>query len=186
MEQNDRRRMQMSWGRFTAMIAASAVVMFILMYQLVYSPDHLTLSINRLVAAGVMGCVMAALMLGFMWQMYPGNAAKVVVLAVSILLGITLLLVNRNQTLIGDVAFMKSMIPHHSIAINNSRKAAITDPRVRELADQIIASQVREIEEMKLLIEDIEATGSRGTAVLPARTAEVTPDMVPRIQEAVR
>jgi uncharacterized protein (DUF305 family) len=39
------------------------------------------------------------------------------------------------------------MIPHHSIAIN-ARKADIRDPRVRELADQIIASQVREIREM--------------------------------------
>jgi len=47
------------------------------------------------------------------------------------------------------------MIPHHSIAINNARKAGIAGPRVRELVDQIIASQVREIALMKLLIEDI-------------------------------
>jgi len=78
------------------------------------------------------------------------------------------------------------MIPHHSIAINNARKASISDPRVRVLADQIIASQVREIAEMKLLIEDIDRNGERGTQPLPARSAEVTQDMLPEIRAAVR
>ena len=88
--------------------------------------------------------------------------------------------------MIEDVAFMKSMIPHHSIAINNARKASISDPRVRELANEIIASQVREIAVMKLLIDDISRNGERGTIALPARTAEVTPEMEPRIREAVK
>lgn len=81
---------------------------------------------------------------------------------------------------------MKSMIPHHSIAINNARKAGISDPRVRELADEIIESQLREITEMKLLIDDIERKGERGGEVLPARAAEVTPDMQRRAREAIR
>ncbi|MCA9767326.1 MAG: DUF305 domain-containing protein, partial [Gemmatimonadetes bacterium] len=51
---------------------------------------------------------------------------------------------------------MKAMIPHHSIAVLTSRRARIADPRVRELADSIIAAQVREIELMKRLIDDIE------------------------------
>ena len=88
-----------------------------------------------------------------------------------------LLYVNRSQALIDDTAFMKSMIPHHSIAINNARKASISDPRVRRLADQIIESQVREIAEMKLLIDDIGRSGERGTTELPARPAELTPEM---------
>jgi hypothetical protein len=81
---------------------------------------------------------------------------------------------------------MKSMIPNHSIAINNARKAKITDPRVRKLADEIIASQVREIAEMKLLVDDINRHGSRGSQALPPLTADVTPDMQPQIDEAVR
>jgi uncharacterized protein (DUF305 family) len=51
----------------------------------------------------------------------------------------------------------KAMIPHHSIAILTSKRAHISDPRVRKLADDIIEAQVREIEEMKNLIEDIES-----------------------------
>jgi hypothetical protein len=81
---------------------------------------------------------------------------------------------------------MNSMIPHHSIAINNARKASIADPRVRRLADEIIESQVREIAEMKLLIEDINRQGKRGANTLPARSAQLTPDMEREIREAVR
>lgn len=167
--------MHMSWGKFAAMIVTSTVIMFFLMYQLVYAPEHAMFSVNRLVSSLVMGCVMTLVMLGFMWSMYKGTATKIAVVAVAALAGIALLYVNRSQALISDVTFMRSMIPHHSIAINNARKASISDPRVRELADQIIESQVREIAEMKLLIEDIDRSGERGGPELPARSAEATP-----------
>ncbi|HEV2149352.1 MAG TPA: DUF305 domain-containing protein [Longimicrobiaceae bacterium] len=178
--------MQMGWGRFAAMIATSTFIMFFLMYQLVYEADHAMFSLNRLVASFVMGAVMTVVMLGYMWSMYKGIGVKIAVLAGAVLLGGVLLYVNRAQTLIGDTEFMKAMIPHHSIAINNARKAEIRDPRVRELADEIIASQVREIRTMKLLIEDIERNGRRGDTALPARPAVVTPDMEPKIREAIR
>ena len=139
----------MGWGRFAAMIAVSTFIMFFLMYQLVYSLDHAMFSVNRLIASLVMGCVMTVVMLGFMWSMYDGRTTKIAVVAVAVVLGVVLLYVNRSQAVVDDVAFMKSMIPHHSIAINNAEKATISDPRVRKLADGIISSQVREIAEMK-------------------------------------
>jgi hypothetical protein len=181
-----KKMMSMSWGRFAAMIATSTFIMFFLMYQLVYSFDHATFSINRLIASLVMGCVMTIVMLGFMWSMYKGMSTKIVILVVAALAGVILLSVNRSQALIGDTSFMNSMIPHHSIAINNARKSSISDPRVRKLADEIIESQVREIAEMKLLIEDIERNGERGTTPLPARSTEVTSDMLQEIEEAVK
>jgi uncharacterized membrane protein len=184
--EQQKQMMGASCGKFAAMIATSTIVMFFLMYQLIYSLDHATFSINRLLASVVMGCVMTIVMLSFMWSMYQGTRIKIAVLGAAIIGTIVLLFINRNQTVIGDVAFMKSMIPHHSIAINNARKGAISDPRVRRLADGIIESQVREIAQMKLLIDDIARNGERGTTKLPARPAVVTPEMVPGIQEAVR
>lgn len=175
----------MGWGRFAAMIATSTFIMFFLMYHLVYSSEHLMFSLNRLIAAFIMGSVMTIIMLGFMWSMYEGVALKVGVLAAALIVAAGLLAINRSQALVGDTLFMKAMIPHHSIAINNARRATISDPRVRELADEIIASQVREIAEMKLLIDDIERKGERGSAPLPARQAIVTPDMLPEIRKAV-
>ena len=184
MEQQQH-KMQMGWGRFGAMIVVSTIIMFFLMYQLVYSAEHALFSLTRLVSSLVMGCVMTAVMLAFMWKMYQPNAAKMAVLVGAVIGGVVLLAVNRSQALIGDENFMKAMIPHHSIAINNARRAGISDPRVRDLADEIIASQVREIAEMKLLIEDIERNGERGRIPLPARPAEVTSDMLPKIRNAV-
>lgn len=61
----------------------------------------------------------------------------------------------RSQTLVDDVDYMEAMIPHHSIAILTSERAQITDPRVRELADNIIKAQREEIAEMKELIEEL-------------------------------
>lgn len=179
-------KMTMGWGRFAATIATSTVASFFLMYQLIYSADHFTFSMNHLVSAFVMSAVMAVIMLGFMWSMFEGPGLRVAVLLGSVVLGIALLLINRGQILINDTRFLKSMIPHHSIAINNARKAAISDPRVRRVADEIIASQVREIREMQLLIDDIERNGPRGSTPLPARPAVVTPDMQPKIRAAVQ
>jgi hypothetical protein len=130
-----------------------------------------------------MGCLMAALMLAFMWRMYHPAATKMAVLMVAVVGGIALLAINRSQALIGDVDFMKSMIPHHSIAINNARRADIRDPRVRYLADRITRDQVKEIAEMKLLIRDIETHGRRDNAPLPAGPATLRPEGASEAQD---
>ena len=97
-----------------------------------------------------------------------------------------LLTVNRSQALVDDSAFLRAMIPHHSIAINNARKADISDPRVLRLADQIITSQVREIEEMRLLIMELEISGERGTEPLPAGPATLTSEMADEAREVLK
>jgi hypothetical protein len=185
MEQH-KHGMKMGWGRFAAMIATSTATMFFLMYQLVYEADHLTFSVNRLLASLIMGSVMTVVMLGYMWSMYEGMGTKIAVLVSGALLSVVLLYANRSQSLIDDSRFMRAMIPHHSIAVNNARKADIRDPRVRELADEIIASQVREIRTMKLLLDDIDRNGRRGDTTLTPRAAEITPDMEPKISDAVQ
>jgi hypothetical protein len=173
---NQQHEMGMGWGRFAAMIATSTVIMFFLMYQLVYSWDHALFSLTRLISSLVMGCVMTAVMIAFMWSMYRPQAAKIFVLAAAVVGGVALLAVNRSQVLIGDTDFMKAMIPHHSIAINNSRRADIRDPRVRYLADRITRDQVKEIAEMKMLLSDIEQHGRRANQPLPAGPAVLKPE----------
>jgi len=178
-------KMSMGWGRFAAMIAASAIIMFFLMYQLVYSWDHALFSLTRLVSSLVMGCVMTAVMLAFMWSMYRPERAKIIVLAGAVVAGVALLAINRSQSLIDDTSYMKSMIPHHSIAINNSRRADIRDPRVRYLADRITRDQVKEIAEMKLLLADIEQHGRRAEQPLPAGPALLKPEGAAEAQDLV-
>ena len=186
MEPEMHKKMKMMWRKFAATIATSTFVMFFLMYQLIYSLDHALFSTNRLVASLVMGCAMVVIMLCYMWSMYEGHSKKIAVVVIASLVGISLLLVNRSQVLQGDIAFMKAMIPHHSIAINNARKSRISDPRVRKLADEIITSQVREIAEMKMLIEDIQRNGERGQGALPAASAELTPQLSQEAEQAIQ
>lgn len=118
--------------------------------------------------------------------MYDGLGVKIALLVVAALLALILLFFNRNQSGVGDVRFMTAMIPHHSIALNNARKAHISDTRVRKLADKIVESQVREIREMKLLLADIERNGERGDTPRPALPAEVTAEMEAQAREALR
>ncbi len=146
----------MKYSRFLTMIATSTVVMFGLMYLNTYQLDHVYFSETRAFMALVMGATMAVLMLGFMLAMYHDKRANIaIVVGSAAVFALSLWLVRSQQT-IGDVAWMKAMIPHHSIAILTSERAHITDPRVRKLADGIIESQRREIGEMKALVAELE------------------------------
>lgn len=153
--------------RFGLMILVSTLVMFGLMYLNVYRPAHVHFSETRVFMAVIMGAAMAVVMLGFMLHMLDNRKVNGAVLVGSVVVfGLALWLV-RSQDTVDDVGWMKAMIPHHSIAILTSERARIRDPRVRELADQIIEAQRREIGEMEALIREIERSGPQGQAVLP-------------------
>jgi len=146
----------MSYMRFAAMIATSTLVMFGLMYLNTYALDHIAYSQTRTWMALLMGAVMAIIMLGYMWSMYKDQRINAAIIAGSVIVFAGSLWLVRSQQTVYDVSYMKAMIPHHSIAILTSERAHIRDSRVRELADKIIETQVREIGEMKMLISDLE------------------------------
>ncbi len=143
------------YGQFAAMVVTSTVVMFGLMYLNTYQVDHVFFSQTRAYMALVMGATMAIIMLGFMLNMYPNRRLNLGILAASTVVFAVALWLVRSQATVADVAYMKAMIPHHSIAILTSERAHISDPRVRKLADGIIEAQRREIAEMKALIADL-------------------------------
>jgi hypothetical protein len=147
----------MSYARFGAMIAVSTLVMFGLMYLNTWSIEHVRFSETRAFMALVMGASMAVVMLLFMLGMYRNRTANLAIIAGAALVFAGSLWVVRSQAVIGDVAYMKAMIPHHSIAVMTSERAQIQDPRVRALADEILQAQLREIEEMNRLIDELEA-----------------------------
>ncbi len=103
-----------------------------------------------------MGAGMAIIMLGYMLGMYRIRALNIAILAGAVLVFGASVYLLRSQRTVDDLAWMRAMIPHHSIAILTSERAQITDPRVRDLADQIIETQRREIDLMRQLIVDIE------------------------------
>nr|WP_253958181.1 DUF305 domain-containing protein [Metabacillus halosaccharovorans] len=138
------------------MIITSTIVMFLFKYLSTYSLDHVFFSESRLYMALLMAATMSIIMLGFMYRMLKNRKLNIGIAVVSILVFSLSLFLLRSQTMVADTDYMEAMIPHHSIAILSSERAKITDPRVRELADEIINAQRKEIDEMKKLIEDLE------------------------------
>ena len=161
MTDSHERRMYL---RFAAMIATSTTVMFVLTYTNAFAWEHVRWSEERFYMAVLMGGAMALVMLAFMRSMmYRNGRLNLVIVGVALALmagGYTL---SRSQVLVDDTAYMKGMIPHHSIAILTSERAGIEDVRVRELADGIIAAQREEIKEMDWLIADIDEHGPATT-----------------------
>ncbi|MEW9854910.1 DUF305 domain-containing protein [Novosphingobium sp. M1R2S20] len=155
------------------MIGTSTVVMFFLMYLNTFSADHVFFSETRFWMAFVMGATMAVVMLLFMWSMYKSRTKNLIILGVAAVTFALALWLVRSQTTVDDTEYMKAMIPHHSIAIMTSERAHLRDPRVRELAHDIIVAQRREIAEMKYLIVDIEKNGVRTVERMP-RPEELT------------
>ena len=144
------------YRNFLLMILTGSALMFGLMYLNTYQTSHVWFSQTRLFMTCIMAGAMALVMLGFMRHMYRDRRANAAIVVASLaLMGGGLWLV-RSQSTVDDVAYMKAMIPHHSIAILTSERARITDPRVRALADQIIESQRREIDEMSRLLVELD------------------------------
>lgn len=145
---------------FFAMIGTSMVAMFILMYSHSYEIlNHAWFSETRLFMTLIMGAAMMIIMLAYMINMYENSTVNIsIFIGAGLLLLLSIGLV-RSQVTVGDVNYMRGMIPHHSIAILTSERANIEDQRVRELADKIIQAQIEEIREMEWLIEDIRTNG---------------------------
>lgn len=159
----------MGYRRFAAMIATSTVVMFGLMYLNTYAMEHVRYSQTRTWMALLMGATMALNMIGYMWGMYKNRAANIGIVAGAIAVFAGALWLVRSQETVGDVAYMKAMIPHHSIAIMTSERAHIRDPEVRLLADRIIDAQIREIVEMERHIARLETNPTfNGAPDLPS------------------
>lgn len=158
MENSKKNHQKGSYKTFCIMLACSFVAMYITMYLNTYSVDHVFFSLTRfyMVCLGI--AAMAVIMWFFMRDMYKDKKKNIVILAGSLVLFVGALgLVRAQSPIIGDVLWMKAMIPHHSIAILTSERADIKDPEVKKLAEDIIEAQRKEIEEMKQMIKRLES-----------------------------
>ncbi len=155
MNSNNQKQMN-PYVKFTLMILTSTVVMYIMMYFNTYEWSHIYFSETRAYMALYMGAGMAVIMLAFMANMYKKTKLNSMIYGLSVIMFAVGIWGVRSQATVNQVDWMKAMIPHHSIAILTSTRADIEDPRVRQLADDIIEAQKREIKEMQALVEELE------------------------------
>ena len=157
METSKTHKQNNKYTKFFLMLGASFIAMYITMYLNTYSIDHVYFSLTRFYMTCLGISAMAVIMLLFMLGMYKNKKKNIAIILGSILLfSSALFLVRAQKPIIGDVLWMRAMIPHHSIAILTSERADIKDPEVKKLADDIIEAQRKEIEEMKAMIKRLE------------------------------
>lgn len=157
MEHSNQHPSKGNYTKFILMLAASFLAMYITMYLNTYQIDHVYFSLTRFYMSCLGIAAMAIIMFVAMRKMYQNKKKNIAIVLGSIILFTSALgLVRAQAPIIGNVLWMKAMIPHHSIAILTSKRADIKDPEVKKLAEDIIKAQEKEIAEMKAMIKRLE------------------------------
>jgi hypothetical protein len=135
-----------------ANLAISAVVMYFVMFTMIWSVSDFFNNLNMFYMALMMATPMGILMLLMMRSMYRNPRWNAVLYGAFALVFALSFYAMRDQSLIGDRQFLRSMIPHHSGAVLMCQRASIEGQEIRELCANIIASQRREIEQMETIL----------------------------------
>ena len=133
----------------------SGAIMYVVMFVMIENRDSFYNNLNMFYMTVMMAAPMVVLMILAMQHVFASRTANraIIVLSVAAFLGSFAMI--RSQTAIGDRAFLRSMIPHHSGAILMCREASLRDPEIRTLCSEIVRSQTSEIAQMKRILARI-------------------------------
>jgi uncharacterized protein (DUF305 family) len=113
-------------------------------------------NVNQFYMAGLMTMPMLIIEVLLMKQMYKNKRLNMMVILISALALVGFYFGIRKQVGVSDRQFLKSMIPHHAGAILMCNDANITDPEIKKLCEEIIASQEKEIAQMKAKLKELD------------------------------
>lgn len=133
-------------------LLVSAVIMYFVMFTMIWSLGDLFHNLNTFYMTLMMVTPMGVLMLAMMGSMYRNARLNAALYSGFVVIFALSFFAMRDQSLIGDRQFLRSMIPHHSGAILMCREAVIEDAEIRALCAGIVESQAREIEQMKRML----------------------------------
>jgi hypothetical protein len=135
------------WHLLSMFVVMVLIQVFVMPYVMVERAADVYFSVTQ----GYMGAFMGSLMVaveGVLWHPLP---LWVWILTAAI--GIGAVWGYRTQFGIGDREYLHDMIPHHSMAVLTSKKRLTSpDPRIERLAESILVSQEREIDQMRYLL----------------------------------
>lgn len=131
----------------------SLVIMYVAMFAMIWTWGEFVQNINFFYMALVMWAPMGAVMLFTMRPMYQNRKLNGLLYLGFAAVFILSMIGIREQSLVGDRQFLRSMIPHHSGAVLMCEKARITDPEIRTLCEGIIRSQTSEIDQMEAILD---------------------------------
>ena len=133
-------------------LAISLAIMYVVMFAMIYSFGEFIQNINFFYMALMMWAPMGSLMLLTMGSMYVSKKLNMVLHIAFALVFVLSFVGIREQGLVGNSQFLRSMIPHHSGAILMCENASLSDPQIKRLCDGIIEGQKAEIAQMKALL----------------------------------
>src|SRR5215211_342508 len=143
------------YGHLAIMTLFSFVAMFILMYSMVDRVANVYPNLNQFFMAATMAAPMVIIELLIMRSMYPSMKTNLIYGGISLVALIGFFVAIRAQTAVGDVQFIKSMIPHHAGAILMCDRAPIANVELKMLCGEIVQGQRREIEQMKQILAQL-------------------------------
>jgi len=137
------------------MTVLSFISMYVLMYAMVDVFGNVYMSLNQAYMAALMTAPMVIIELVVMGVMYANKRLNLILIGVSALALALFFVLIRQQALIQDSQFVRSMIPHHAGAILMCEKASLSDVDLQALCRNIIAGQQAEIDQMKAKLADL-------------------------------
>ena len=140
------------YRRLLVMMVLSFIAMYVLMYAMVDRFANVFNSVNQVYMAGLMAASMLIIELLVMGGMYPNKRWNTILILLGAVALIGFWVAIRQQAVVGDRQFLRSMIPHHAGAILMCQEAQITDQEIRKLCESIIAGQQSEIDQMKAML----------------------------------
>ena len=142
-----------SYAKLATVVIINTIVMFLLTYAMIDGIDHFYANINRAYMAAMMVAPMIIVMLIVMRSMYPDTSLNIGIGVGFAFVFVASLALARTQTPVGDVQFLRSMIPHHSSAIVMCERASLSNPDIVSLCDDIVRAQRSEIAQMKAILQ---------------------------------
>jgi uncharacterized protein (DUF305 family) len=140
--------------QLAVMTVVSFVAMYILMYAMVDRFANVYSSVNQFYMAGLMSAPMVLIELVIMREMYKDSRLNLAFGAVALVALVGFFALIRQQAVVTDNQFLRSMIPHHAGAILMCEQAPIQRAEIKKLCLEIISSQKREIDQMKSLLNE--------------------------------
>ena len=140
------------YRRLLVMMVLSFIAMYVLMYAMVDRFANVFNSVNQIYMAGLMAASMLIIELLVMGGMYPNKRWNTILIVLGAVALVGFWVAIRQQAVVGDRQFLRSMIPHHAGAILMCQEAQITDQQIRKLCESIIVGQQSEIDQMKAML----------------------------------
>ena len=140
------------YGHLAIMTLLSFIAMFIFMYAMVDQFANVYPNVNQFYMAGLMAAPMVIIELIVMRAMYQDTKMNMIIGGVALVALLLFFVGIRVQAAVGDVQFVKSMVPHHSGAILMCNRASLSDAELKKLCSDIVGGQQREIDQMKAIL----------------------------------